>query len=445
MGGANPPQPGAALERYYLTDALSLSRTDDPQVGRRYCIFIGRRVFHGSERLARLLECLAQESSLDAIVERLNQGDLTYSVEQVRSVIETQLIPAGLVSTDKQARPSASSHLPYVFFARSLAGPATVARACSPFTFLFAPRVLAVVLLACGGLLSWWMLAALEQVGGWRSAVSALEMTAGDFLLFYAMLFGAFAFHELGHAAASRYSGADPAEIGIGLYLVFPVLFCNVTEAWRLPRGSRMRVNLGGVYFQLIVTALAVPVQLATHSAVVAAFIGASLTALCVTLNPFFRFDGYWVYSDLFRLPNLRDQARAWGAHVLTRVAHTVTGRRDMAAPAGAGASMALRLYALASTVFFTVFTLFAARTAGRLVVSLPALLGAVRTQLEGTPTLEVLVRVSGSATMVLVYMVGALLSALVVLSTMGRGVRLVRVALATPRPSASNTQGVST
>ncbi|MFY0582911.1 hypothetical protein ACN28S_59250 [Cystobacter fuscus] len=366
------------MERYYLTDELSLSRTDDPQIGRRYCIFIGRRAFHGSERLARLLECLARESSLDAIVERLNEGGVTFSVEQVRSVIETQLLPAGLVSTSKQAVPPASGRSSYLFFARRLVGPAMVARACSPFTFLFAPRVLAVALLACGGLLGWWMLATLAHVGDLRTAVAALDMTLGDALLFYAMLFGALAFHELGHAAASRYSGADPAEIGIGLYLVFPVLFCNVTEAWRLPRASRMRVNLGGVYFQLIVTALAVPVQLATHSAVIAAFIGASMTALCVTLNPFFRFDGYWVYSDLFRLPNLRDQSRAWGAHVLTRVAHWLTGRRDMVPPPFAGAPMALRFYALASTLFFTLFALFAARTAWRLVASLPALVGVV-------------------------------------------------------------------
>ncbi|QRN98229.1 hypothetical protein JRI60_03930 [Archangium violaceum] len=431
------------MERYYLTDELSLSQTDDPQVDRRYCIFIGRRAFHGSERLARLLECLARESSLDAVVERMNEGGTRVSVEQIRSVIQTQLLPAGLVSTDKQAGPAASGRSPYLFFARRLADPAMVTRACSPFTFLFAPRMLAVTLLACGGLLGGWMLATLTQVGGWSATGAALDMTLGDALLFYALLFGAFAFHELGHAAASRYSGADPAEIGIGLYLVFPVLFCNVTESWRLPRASRMRVNLGGVYFQLIVTALAVPVQLATHSAVIAAFIGASVTTLCVTLNPFFRFDGYWVYSDLFRLPNLRDQARAWSAHVLTRVARVLTGRRDVVPSPLAGAPMALRVYALASTLFFTLFALLAARTTWLLVTSLPTLLGAVEARFASTRPLEALVAVSGSAAMVLAYLVGALFSALMVLSTLGRGVGLVRLALATPpRRSATNAQG---
>ncbi|KFE71161.1 hypothetical protein [Hyalangium minutum] len=433
------------MDRYYLTDALSLSKTDDPQSGRRYCIFVGRRAFHGSERLARLLECLERESSLDAIVARLNEGDVKFTAEQVRSVIETQLIPAGLVSTDKKAAPAASNHSPYVFFARQLAGPETVARACSPFTFLFAPRALITTLLACAVLLGGWLLATPYQLSSVRVAVTTFNMTLGDALLFYVLLFSALAFHELGHAAASRYSGAEPAEIGIGLYLVFPVLFCNVTEAWRLPRAGRMRVNLGGVYFQLIVTALAAPVQLATQSAAIAAFMGASLTTLFVTLNPFFRFDGYWVYSDLFRLPNLRDQARAWGANVLTRAASLVMGRRDKGPPPLAGSRVALAVYALASTVFFATFAVFAARTTWVLVTSLPQLLGAVLARFASTEPLEALVAVSGSVVMVLAYLAGMLFSAMVVLSTLGRGVRLVRQALiAPPARAASNSQGMS-
>lgn len=432
------------MEQYFLTNVLTLTRTDDPHVGRRYCIFVGQRVFHGSERLARLLECLSRESSIDGITARLSEGGDIFTVEQVRTVIKTQLIPAGLVSTEKHAESTARGLSPYLFFTRRLVGPAAVTRACSPFTFLFAPRVLALALLACGGLLGGWMVATLSHSGSLRAAVADFDMTLGDSLLLYTLLFSAFAFHELGHAAASRYSGADPAEIGIGLYLLFPVLFCNVTEAWRLPRASRVRVNLGGAYFQLLLTALAAPVQLVTHSTPIAVFIGASATSMLVTLNPFFRFDGYWVYSDLFRLPNLRDQARTWGADVLARVTRAVAGRRGPAAPPSVDAPMALRVYAVASTLFFTGFGLFAASTTWRLVVSLPALLGGIRAKFEHTPPLEAIVDVYGNAALVVAYLVGALLSAMVALSTLGRGARVVRLALSASRQPTSGSQGAS-
>ena len=45
-------------------------------------------------------------------------------------------------------------------------------------------------------------------------------------------------FHECGHAAACRYGGARPGVIGMGIYLIWPAFFTNVTDAYRLGRGA---------------------------------------------------------------------------------------------------------------------------------------------------------------------------------------------------------------
>ena len=37
--------------------------------------------------------------------------------------------------------------------------------------------------------------------------------------------------------------------MGVGLYLVWPAFYCDVTEAYRLDRPGRLRTDLGGVYF----------------------------------------------------------------------------------------------------------------------------------------------------------------------------------------------------
>ena len=44
-------------------------------------------------------------------------------------------------------------------------------------------------------------------------------------------------FHEFGHAAGCRYGGARSGRIGVGIYLVWPSFFTNVTDSYRLSRG----------------------------------------------------------------------------------------------------------------------------------------------------------------------------------------------------------------
>ena len=63
-------------------------------------------------------------------------------------------------------------------------------------------------------------------------------------------------FHEFGHAAAARYSGADPGVMGAGVYLVWPAFYTDVTDSYRLGRGGRIRTDLGGLYFNAVVVVL---------------------------------------------------------------------------------------------------------------------------------------------------------------------------------------------
>ena len=52
-------------------------------------------------------------------------------------------------------------------------------------------------------------------------------------LVFGAVVVAA-AFHEIGHATACRYGGAQPGVMGVGLYLVWPAFYTDVTDAYRL-------------------------------------------------------------------------------------------------------------------------------------------------------------------------------------------------------------------
>ena len=60
------------------------------------------------------------------------------------------------------------------------------------------------------------------------------------------------ALHEIGHATATRYGGAEPGVMGAGIYIVWPAFYTDVTDAYRLNRSGRLRIDLGGVYFNCV-------------------------------------------------------------------------------------------------------------------------------------------------------------------------------------------------
>ena len=141
--------------------------------------------------------------------------------------------------------------------------------------------------------------------GDFWAAIGELFATPTIALLIYGMLTAAAIVHELGHAAACRYGGATPGEIGFGLYLVFPAFYTDVTDSYRLGRAGRVRTDLGGLHFNALTVLVLAAAYVATGSGVLL------LTALVLQfqmlqqLIPVVRFDGYYVLSDLAGVPDL--------------------------------------------------------------------------------------------------------------------------------------------
>jgi putative peptide zinc metalloprotease protein len=118
--------------------------------------------------------------------------------------------------------------------------------------------------------------------------------------------------HELGHASAAAHYGCRGMTIGWGLYLIYTVLWTNVSEAWRLPRRQRAIVDIGGVYFESIFLLILLGLHLHTGDPIyLFGFLIIDLS-IATTFNPFLRMDGYWLMSDLFGIVNLRKQQSLW-------------------------------------------------------------------------------------------------------------------------------------
>src|SRR5438445_5432521 len=112
-------------------------------------------------------------------------------------------------------------------------------------------------------------------------------------------------FHELGHATAGRYGGADPGVIGVGIYLIWPAFFSDLTDSYRLSRRGRLRADLGGVYFNAVFMLLAGGLYALTGFRWLLLLIVFQHAVVAQQFLPFLRLDGYYVVSDLAGVPDL--------------------------------------------------------------------------------------------------------------------------------------------
>ena len=147
-----------------------------------------------------------------------------------------------------------------------------------------------------------WLLGFSGTVG---PSVKAVMREPALLLSVFGLVILALLFHELGHAAACRYGGGRPGAIGVGMYLLFPSFFTNVTDAYRLGRRDRLRTDLGGVYFNAI-SALALT-ALYAQTAYAPLLLAIALVHLerAQQLLPLARLDGYFIVADLIGVPDL--------------------------------------------------------------------------------------------------------------------------------------------
>ncbi|MBA3777841.1 MAG: DUF3105 domain-containing protein [Chloroflexi bacterium] len=97
--------------------------------------------------------------------------------------------------------------------------------------------------------------------------------------------------------------------MGVGLFLVYPALFTDVTDSYRLSRAGRLRTDLGGIYFHLLAALGIIGLYLLTGQPFL--LLGVLLIDVEIVrqLIPFLRLDGYWVLTDLAGVPDLFSQA----------------------------------------------------------------------------------------------------------------------------------------
>lgn len=123
--------------------------------------------------------------------------------------------------------------------------------------------------------------------------------------------------HELGHALTAHRYGCHVPTMGVAFMVLWPVLYTDTTDAWKLTsKRQRLGISGAGIGAELIVAAYATFAWtfLPDGTFQTAAFLVATTTwviSVLVNLNPFMRFDGYFLFSDLLEVENLQERAFA--------------------------------------------------------------------------------------------------------------------------------------
>ena len=224
------------------------------------------------------------------------------SADNVRFLVERKLRPLGVLTAPDGSTPELAKRPPLLALRhrRPLLPERAVQTLGRAFAPLFAPPVMAIVLAALVAF-DTWLFGFHGIVPGLRSVMYEPTLLLGLVVCIVA----ATAFHEVGHAAACRYGGARPGAIGAGLYLVWPAFYCDVTDAYRLDRRGRLRTDLGGIYFNVIVALLAGGAYFATGQEALLLLAVVQHLTIVQQLIPLLRFDGYYVLSDLTGVPDI--------------------------------------------------------------------------------------------------------------------------------------------
>jgi putative peptide zinc metalloprotease protein len=226
----------------------------------------------------------------------------TASATDVRFLIEAKLRPLGLLRNPdgsdpelKKANPLLALRCRFV-----ITDPDLTRRITRPFAALFRPS-LVLFFVAAFAWITWWTFFEQGLISGFHQALYEPHLL----LLVFGLTLVSAGFHEFGHAAACRYGGATPGAMGFGLYLIWPAFYTDVTDSYRLGRAGRLRVDLGGLYFNAVFAVGTFAVWTWLRADALLLLIFAQVLQMSRQLAPLVRFDGYHILSDLIGVPDL--------------------------------------------------------------------------------------------------------------------------------------------
>lgn len=131
--------------------------------------------------------------------------------------------------------------------------------------------------------------------------------------------------HELGHAYMCKSYGIPVPTLGLAFLVFWPVLYTDTTLSWALNNKERLRIAAAGVWMETYVVIIALLIWCNTDNQTLKTICYVTITvnwiaSILINVSPFMRFDGYYIFADLLKMPNLSFRAFALTRWQIRRV-----------------------------------------------------------------------------------------------------------------------------
>ncbi|WP_300704307.1 hypothetical protein [Bacteroides sp.] len=275
------------IEIQYLTTSTNEAR---------YLLYCKDHYYETNYSIVELLQNLQEfKNEEEAISFYINKGHNKYTKEEIQEIISRYIHPL-LIKDEKKSKT--------FIYQKELLSASAIDKFSTFFTFLFyKPCMWATIFLTFS--LDIYFLSTASKLLYFNNQVNVYIVLGLLIFIFFSSFW-----HEMGHASACKHFNISHGGIGIGLYLNFPVLYTDVTRIWKLNAQQRCIVNIAGVYFQSFLLLFCLISFFLTYNFIFKYLILIMNLGILMTLNPFFKFDGYWIASDLMGIPNLRKRSK---------------------------------------------------------------------------------------------------------------------------------------
>ena len=221
-----------------LVQEVSMYKFDTSLVEEIYVLCIGMKRFEISEGIYQIIKLINGKRTLSEIASEYSIiRNKTYATKDVYAIIYSFLKPYGILENTGSDENDQTSNS-YFYFTYPIIRKHMVQDFSNVLKSFYHPKILIFFILFSLVFFFYFYFFVFQVTDFTIYDISFQEA------ILILTIFGILGvFHEFGHSSACAHYGASPGEIGIGLYLRYPVLYADVTDAWRLPRTQRAMVK----------------------------------------------------------------------------------------------------------------------------------------------------------------------------------------------------------
>ncbi len=139
-----------------------------------------------------------------------------------------------------------------------------------------------------------------------------------DLLVFYALIFLVAGLHESAHGLTCKHYGGESHKMGALLVYLTPAFFCEVVEVYVYGgRWQRIATMAAGMWAETLLCAISTliwwgtPGGTAVHEFTYMFVLVAGLASI-VNVNPLIKTDGYYIFTELIGIPDLKETATSY-------------------------------------------------------------------------------------------------------------------------------------